>query len=72
MRGADSEGDTKKGHPSPLDIFLSSILDTQIPTAKRVQALVQSWLGTTGSDQPQLANTSRQPMLYHQWSLCCS
>ncbi|KAJ6945666.1 hypothetical protein NC651_000659 [Populus alba x Populus x berolinensis] len=37
MRGAASAGDTKKGHPSPLDIFLSSILDTQIPTAKRVQ-----------------------------------
>jgi hypothetical protein len=37
MRGADSAGDTRKGHPSPLDIFLSSILDTQIPTAIRVQ-----------------------------------
>jgi hypothetical protein len=53
------------GHFEALHFVRSSIL-------RKMQALAQSWLGATGSDQPQLANTSRQPMLYHQWSLCCS
>lgn len=37
MRGADYAGDARKGHPFPLNIFLSSSPDTQIPTVIRVQ-----------------------------------
>ncbi|KAL9349579.1 hypothetical protein Peur_056834 [Populus x canadensis] len=39
MRGADYAGDTRKGHPFPLNIFLSSGPDIQIPTVIRVQDL---------------------------------
>ncbi|KAJ6944041.1 hypothetical protein NC652_009463 [Populus alba x Populus x berolinensis] len=59
MRGADYAGDTRKGHLFPLNIFLSSSPDTQIPTVIRVQAVAQSWLRARGSDQPQLAKKLR-------------
>lgn len=36
-RGADYAGDTRKGHPFPLNIFLSSGPDIQMPTVIRVQ-----------------------------------
>ncbi|KAJ6934129.1 hypothetical protein NC651_009240 [Populus alba x Populus x berolinensis] len=59
MRGADCAGDSRKGHPFPLNIFLSSSPDTQIPAVIRVQAVAQSWLRARGSDQPQLAKKLR-------------